>query len=53
MPSPTTSNLVTTTINNYHDSFADNVSNSNAVTALLRKGNRIRMVDGGKLVSHR
>jgi len=51
MPSPTTSNLVTTTINNYHDSFADNVSNSNAVTALLRKGNRIRMVDGGKLVS--
>jgi hypothetical protein len=51
MASPTVSQLVTTTINNYHSQFADNVANSNAVTALLRRGNRIRMVDGGKLVS--
>src|SRR5215467_9203435 len=51
MAEPNTNNLVTTTINNYHQEFADNVANSNAVTALLRKGNRIRTVDGGKLVS--
>ena len=31
--------------------FADNVTNSNAVTALLRQGNRMRIVDGGR--SHR
>jgi len=51
MAEPNTNNLVTTTINNYHRTFADSVANSNAVTALLRKGNRIRTVDGGKLIS--
>ena len=34
MPEPTVNQLVTTTINNYHEEFADNVSNSNALTAL-------------------
>ena len=51
MAEPTVNQLVTTTLNNYHQEFADNVANSNAVTALLRKGNRIRMVDGGKAIS--
>jgi len=51
MAEPTVNQLVATTINNYHKSFADNVSNSNAITALLRKGNRIRIVDGGKAIS--
>lgn len=51
MPEPTVNQLVTTTINNYHKQFADNVSNSNAVTALLRMGNRVRVVDGGKAIS--
>jgi hypothetical protein len=51
MPSPTVSQLVATTINNYHKEFADNVANSNAVTALLRMGDRIRTVDGGKQIS--
>jgi hypothetical protein len=51
MAEPTVNQLVTTTINNYHKEFADNVSNSNAVTALLRMGNRIRIVDGGKAIS--
>src|SRR5215510_5267396 len=45
------SQLVATTINNYHKEFADNVSNSNALLALLKQGNRIRMVDGGKRIS--
>lgn len=51
MASPTVSQLVATTIANYHKEFADNVANSNAVTALLRKGDRIRTVDGGKQIS--
>jgi hypothetical protein len=51
MAEPTVTQLVTTTINNYHKEFADNVSNSNAVTALLRQGNRIRIIDGGKAIS--
>ncbi|RWP05096.1 phage major capsid protein [Mesorhizobium sp.] len=51
MPEPTVNQLVATTINNYHREFADNVSNSNAVTALLRQGNRVRVIDGGKAIS--
>lgn len=51
MAEPTVNQLVTTTINNYHKQFADNVSNSNAVTALLRMGDRVRVVDGGKAIS--
>ena len=51
MADPTVSMLVATTINNYHTQFADNVSNSNAVTALLRQGNRIRVIEGGKQIS--
>jgi len=51
MAEPTVNQLVATTLNNYHKDFADNVSNSNAITALLRQGNRIRMVDGGKAIS--
>jgi hypothetical protein len=51
MAEPTVTQLVTTTINNYHDEFADNVSNSNAITALLRMGNRVRIIDGGKAIS--
>jgi hypothetical protein len=44
-------NLIATTINNYTKTFQDNVSNSNALTAMLRMGDRIRTVDGGKTVS--
>jgi hypothetical protein len=51
MPEPTVNQLVATTINNYHKEFADNVSNSNAVTALLRAGDRVRVIDGGKAIS--
>lgn len=51
MPSPTVTQLVATTIANYHKQFADNVSNSNAVTALLREGNRIRVIEGGRAIS--
>ena len=42
MAEPTVTQLVATTINDYHDQFADNVSNSNALTALLRQGDRVR-----------
>ena len=51
MAEPTVTQLVATTIANYHDTFADNVSNSNAVTALLRQGGRQRVVDGGKNIA--
>jgi hypothetical protein len=51
MAEPTVTQLVTTTLANYHKEFADNVSNSNAVTALLRKGDRIRIVDGGRTIA--
>jgi hypothetical protein len=51
MAEPTVNQLITTTINNYHKDFADNVSNSNAVTAQLKQGNRIRVVDGGKNIA--
>ena len=51
MAEPTVPQLVATTINDYHDEFADNVSNSNALTALLRQGDRVNMVDGGKAIS--
>jgi hypothetical protein len=51
MAEPTVTQLVATTLNNYHDTFADNVSNSNAVTALLKQGGRQRVVDGGKAIS--
>lgn len=51
MAEPTVTQLVTTTINNYHREFADNVSNSNALTALLRQGDRIRVIEGGKAIA--
>lgn len=51
MAEPTVNQLLATTIANWHKSFADNVSNSNAVTALLRQGGRIRIVDGGKSIT--
>lgn len=51
MAEPTVTQLVATTINNYHQEFADNVSNSNAITALLRMGNRVRVIDGGKAIA--
>jgi hypothetical protein len=51
MAEPTVNQLVATTLSNYHKQFADNVANSNAVTALLREGNRIRTVDGGRSIN--
>jgi hypothetical protein len=51
MAEPTVTQLVATTLANYHKEFADNVSNSNAVTALLRKGDRIRIIDGGRTIA--
>jgi hypothetical protein len=51
MAEPTVTQLVATTLNNYHDTFADNVSNSNAVTAMLKKNGRQRVVDGGKAIA--
>jgi hypothetical protein len=51
MAEPTVNQLVATTLANYHKQFADNVSNSNAVTALLREGNRVRVIEGGRSIS--
>ena len=51
MAEPTVTQLVATTINSYHRELADNVSNSNAITALLKMGGRQRVVEGGKVIS--
>jgi len=51
MAEPTVTQLVATTINNYHRQMADNVANSNAITALLKMGDRIRVIEGGKQIS--
>jgi hypothetical protein len=51
MAEPTVTQLVATTLNNYHRTFADNVSNSNAVTALLKQNGRTRIIEGGKAIA--
>lgn len=51
MAEPNTNNLVTTTILDYHKTFADNVSNSNAVLALMKKNGRKRTVEGGRAIA--
>lgn len=51
MAEPTVNQLLASTIANYHSDLADNVSNSNAVTAQLRMGDRIRVIDGGKNIA--
>lgn len=51
MAQPTVNQLLATTIANYHRDMADNISNSNAVTAQLRMGDRIRVIDGGKNIA--
>jgi hypothetical protein len=51
MAEPTVTQLVATTINNYHKELADNVSNSNALTALLKQGGRQRIIEGGKAIA--
>jgi len=43
--------LMATTLNNYHKTLADNVTNSNAVTALLRQGDRVRVIEGGRRIA--
>jgi len=51
MAEPTVNQLVATTLKNYHKTFADNVSNSNAITALLKQGNRTRVIEGGREIA--
>ena len=43
--------LISTTIADWHKEFADNVSNSNALLALLKKGGRHRNVEGGTQIN--
>jgi hypothetical protein len=43
--------LVTTTLMNYHKQLADNVSNSNAVLAQLKSNGRTRVVEGGRRIA--
>src|SRR6187431_957456 len=51
MAEPTVNQLVATTIANYHKDFADNISNSNAITAQLKQGGRTRVIEGGKAIA--
>lgn len=50
MPEPTVNQLVTTTLQNYHRTIYDNVTNNNALLALLKMNNRIRVITGGRTV---
>jgi hypothetical protein len=47
----TVNSLISTTIADWHKEFADNVSNSNALLALLKKGDRHRTVEGGTQIN--
>lgn len=42
--------LVTTTLQNYHKTIYDNVTNNNALLALLKMNNRIRVIQGGRTI---
>lgn len=50
MAEPTTNNLVTTTLQNYHTTIYDNVTNNNALLKKLKMGDKIRIVPGGRTV---
>lgn len=50
MAEPTVNQLVTTTLQNYHRTIYDNVTNNNALLAQMRRGNRIRVIQGGRTV---
>ncbi len=50
MPEPTVNNLVTTTLQNYHRTIYDNVTNNNALLTTLKEGDRIRVIGGGREV---
>jgi hypothetical protein len=47
---PTVNQLVTTTLQNYHRTIYDNVTNNTALLALLKKGDRIRVIAGGRTI---
>ena len=50
MAEPTTNNLVTTTLQKYHTTIYDNVTNNNALLYRLKTGDKVRMVDGGRTI---
>ena len=50
MSEPSVNQLVTTTLQNYHRTIYDNVTNNNALLALMKRGNRIRVIQGGRTV---
>ena len=50
MAEPTVNQLVTTTLQNYHRTIYDNVTNNNALLAQMKMNNRIRVIQGGRTV---
>ena len=50
MAEPTVNQLVTTTLQNYHKTIYDNVTNNNALLAQMKMNNRIRVIQGGRTV---
>jgi len=50
MAEPTVNQLVTTTLQNYHRTIYDNVTNNNAMLAQMKMNNRIRVIQGGRTV---
>lgn len=50
MPEPTVNQLVTTTLQNYHMTIYDNVTNNNALLARLKSAGNVRVIAGGRTI---
>jgi hypothetical protein len=50
MAEPTVNQLVTTTLQNYHMTIYDNVTNNNALLARLKAAGNIRVIAGGRSI---
>lgn len=50
MAEPTVNQLVTTTLQNYHQTIYDNVTNNNALLARLKASGNVRVITGGRTI---
>lgn len=50
MAEPTVNQLVTTTLQNYHQTIYDNVTNNNALLARLKSAGNVRVITGGRTI---
>lgn len=50
MAEPTVNQLVTTTLQNYHRTIYDNVTNNNALLARMKASGNVRVITGGRTI---